>query len=113
LNLYNSYRDGQNTSQLPRNYESKKEQSLEDSIDIKIETQEDEEKLIEERRKRRNAILEKYKNKNNETFTVKVDNNLSSETTIDPKLDVHGLCLNRHVESLLNYMLILFLCSLF
>lgn len=82
-------RDVQNPSQPPRNYESKNEQSLEDSLNINFETQEDEEKLIEERRKRRNAILEKYKNKNNETLTVKVDNNLSSETTIEPKLDIH------------------------
>jgi hypothetical protein len=67
---------------------------LEDSLDINFETQEDEERLIEERRKRRNAILEKYKNKSNETLTVKVDNNLSSETTIEPKLDIHGLYLN-------------------
>lgn len=82
-------RDGQYSSQPSKNHESKNEQSLNDTIEINLETQEDEERLIEERRKRRNAILEKYKNKSNETLTMNVDNSITSETTIEPKLYAH------------------------
>ena len=42
-----------------------------------------EEKLIEERRQRRNEILQKYKNKNTEILTLKLDKNVHSGSIPD------------------------------
>ncbi|KAG9300297.1 hypothetical protein G9A89_011370 [Geosiphon pyriformis] len=73
-----------NTNGIEKNFlDPRTEQTTDDLVYVEIEPEKEEERLIEERRKRRNEILQKYKDKNTEPLTLNLDKNISSEPTSD------------------------------